>query len=665
MADMKPIDRSQVPAGLPKGQVAGDTFPKLLQEQARVRSAKTAFREKAFGIWQSYNWSYAKTRACNMAAGLSALGLRRGDKVAIIGDNRPDLYLSFAAIQCLGGIAVPVYQDAIATEMAFVLDHADVRFAIVENQEQVDKILSVRARLPKLEKVIYTDLRGLKHYTEAFLLSLDTLIETGEARLRQQPDFVDAQIAQGTGSDIAVFCYTSGTTGNPKGVMLSHENLIVSARLAADFDGLGPDDEILAYLPMAWVGDHFFSYGQAFVTGFAVNCPESSDTVLTDLRELGPTYFFAPPRIFEGILTQVMIRMEDAGWIKRKLFQYFLVLAKRAGVSILEKKPVGLADRFLYALGEVLIYGPLKNALGFSRIRVAYTAGEAIGPEIFEFFRALGVNLKQLYGQTESSVYICLQTDSDVRSDTVGPAAPGVELKINDHGEVLYRGPGVFVGYYKNDDATHGTKTGDGWVHTGDAGIFTDDGHLKIIDRAKDVGRLNNGTLFAPKYIENKLKFFPFISEVVAFGAGQDYAACFINIDLHAMGNWAERRNIPYASYTDLAGRPETYELIRDLIGQVNVDLAKDANLQGSQIKRFLILHKALDADDGELTRTSKVRRSTIAERYAPLIAALYDGSEKIEVEAKVAFEDGRTGTIKANLKIADAKIYSPMKMTA
>ncbi|MCW5731107.1 MAG: AMP-binding protein [Alphaproteobacteria bacterium] len=647
---------------IPPGQVAGDTFPKLLAEHVRLRGDRTAIREKAFGIWQSWTWRQVQAEVTEMAAGLAVFGLQRGDKLAIVGDNRPQLYWTFAAVQSLGGIAVPVYQDAIASEMAFVLDHADARFAVVENQEQVDKLLAIMDRLPKLERIFYSDPRGLRHYEQPFLLSLERLKEEGRAFLANHPGHVETEAAAGRGSDIAVFCYTSGTTGNPKGVMLSHDNLIRSARLSAAFDGLSDKDEILAYLPMAWVGDHYFSYGQAFVTGFVVNCPESSDTVMTDLKELGPTYFFAPPRIFETILTQVMIRMEDAGWIKRRLFNYFLNVARRAGLAILEGRPVPPADRLLYWLGELLIYGPLKNTLGFSRIRVAYTAGEAIGPDIFDFFRSLGVNLKQLYGQTESTVYICLQTNDDVKADTVGPPAPGVEIRITEAGEVIYRSPGVFVGYYKNDEATRSTKTEDGWVHTGDAGIFTKDGHLKIIDRAKDVGRLNGGSLFAPKYIENKLKFFPYISEAVAFGHGRDFVACFINIDLNAVGNWAERRNLAYASYTDLAGKPEVYELIRGNIEQVNADLAADPALAGSQVRRFLILHKELDADDGELTRTRKVRRGTIAERYAKLIDALYDGSRSVEIEARVSFEDGRTGLIRADLRIEDAKVFETMR---
>jgi long-chain acyl-CoA synthetase len=619
-------------------------------------------REKDLGIWQSWTWAETLDNVRTLACGLAALGLRREDKVAIIGDNRPQLYAAFAAVQALGGVPVPVYQDSVADEVEYVLNHAETRFAVVEDQEQVDKLLAIRPRVPGLEAVIYKDPRGLRHYEQPWLHALAEVQEKGRAYDRAHPEFFLAEVARGRGSDISVICYTSGTTGRPKGVMLSYDNLVTGARLSMEFEKLDESHEVLSYLPMAWVGDHFFSYAQAYVAGFTINCPESADTVLIDLKDIGPTYFFAPPRIFENILTTVMVRMEDAGWIKRKLFDFFIGVARRAGVKILERKPVPPADRLLYALGEMLVYGPLKNTLGFSRIKLAYTAGEAIGPDIFDFFRALGINLKQLYGQTESSVYVCIQQNEDVRADTVGPPAPGVEVRITEEGEVLYRSPTVFVGYYKNAEATAETKTADGWVHTGDAGVFTDTGHLRIIDRAKDVGRLNDASLFAPKYIENKLKFFPYIKEAVAFGDRRDYVACFVNIDLGAVGSWAERRNLAYTSYTDLAGRPEVCDLVQGCIEQVNRDLAEDASLAGSQVRRFLILHKELDADDGELTRTRKVRRRIIADRYAALIDALYSDRESIAVEARVTFEDGRSGVIKAVLKIRDVRTYEHMR---
>lgn len=642
-------------------QAAGlDTFPKLLAANARIRGGKPASREKDYGIWQTWTWSEVADEVRALACGLAALGFKRGDRLAIIGDNRPHLYWAMPAAQAVGGVPVPIYQDSVADEMQYVLAHAECRFAVVENQEQVDKLLEIKDRLPLLETIVYHFPRGMRHYTQDFLHLYADVQAKGRAFDAATPGFYDGEVAKGAGGDLAIMVYTSGTTGRPKGVMLSADNLIQTARNAADWEGLTDDDEMLAYLPMAWVGDHIFSVGQAFTHGFCVACPESAETVLQDLREIGPTYFFAPPRIFENILTTVMIRIEDAAPWKQRMFHYFMDLAGRVGRDILDGKPVPLIDRLKYRLGEFLVYGPLKNVLGLTRMRLGYTAGEAIGPDIFDFYRSLGLNLKQLYGSTEASVFITIQPNGDIRSDSVGVPAPGVDIRVADTGEVLFKSPGVFQAYYKNDDATAETKTADGWVHTGDAGFLDADGHLKIIDRAKDVGRLTDGTLFAPKYLENKLKFFPFVSEAVTFGDGRGYVAAFINMDLEAVGNWAERRGLAYTGYTDLAGRPEVLELIADCVDKVNADLAQDNKLAGSQIKRFLILHKELDADDGELTRTRKVRRSVITERYGDLIAALYSDQDHCEVTATVTFEDGRTDTIHADLKIRDAKVVPP-----
>jgi len=653
-------------AGVQASLGAYDTAPKLLLRNAEIRAAKTAFREKDYGIWQSWNWAQMADEIRAFACGLAARGLKRGDKIAIVGSNRPHMYWAFDAAQSIGAVPVPLYADSVAEEMVYVLEHAEARFAVVENQEQVDKLLSIKDRLPKLELMIYHWPKGMRHYTQPFLVGLKQLQEEGRALDRAQPDFFAAEVAKATGDDLALIAYTSGTTGNPKGVMLSHRNLLASAKLALDMEKLGEDEEVLAYLPLAWVGDHFFSVAQHRLGGFTVNCPESADTVMLDLRDIGPTTFIAPPAIFENFLTQIQIRIEDAGWLKRKLFKYFVDgVAKRCGVRILEKRPTPLSDRLLYWLGELLIYGPLKNNLGVSRMKLAYTGGAPLGEEVFSFYRSIGVNLKQLYGQTESSAYVCIQRDGDVKSDTVGPPAPGVEIRITDQGEVIYKSPGAFIGYYKNDQATAETRDAEGWVHTGDAGIVDDSGHLKIIDRAKDVGRLRDGTLFAPQYIENKLKFFPYIKEAVAHGADREFVACFISIDLGAVGNWAERNGLSYTSYTHLASLNEVYGLIRECIQQVNRTLSQDSALTGSQVRRFLLLHKELDADDGELTRTRKVRRRIIADRYKPLIDAMYAGADHVAVEGKVTFEDGRTGLLKADLMIQDAAAAELPRVTS
>jgi long-chain acyl-CoA synthetase len=630
-------------------------------ENARRYGDKHAMREKEFGIWQSWTWNELADSVRALACGLAAMGLEREDKVAIIGDNRPRLYSAMCAVQSLGAIPVPMYQDSVAEELLYVVDHAEARFAIAENQEQVDKLLEIKDRCSNLEQIVFDETRGMRHYEHAFLQSYKDVQAKGREFDAANPERFETEVAKGVGKDVSIILYTSGTTGRPKGVMLTHDNVRLTAANGIERDELRQDEEVLAYLPMAWVGDHIFSFGQSYVAGFCVSCPESRATVMEDLREIGPTYFFAPPAIYENLLTTVMIRMEDASAIKRKMFHYFMDVARRAGIAILDGKQVSARDKLLYWIGGLLVYGPLTNTLGFSRIRIAYTAGEAIGPDIFDFYRSLGVNVKQLYGQTESSVFVTMQPNGEIKPDTVGTPAPGVEIRIADNGEVMYRSPGVFHCYYKNPEATAETKTEDGWVHTGDAGFFDDDGHLKIIDRAKDVGKLNDGSMFAPKYIENKLKFFPYVKEAVAYGNGRDYVAAFINIDLEAVGNWAERRNISYASYQDLAGRKEVVDLIGDCLKKVNADLAVDTHLSGSQIRRFLVLHKELDADDGELTRTRKVRRGSVAERYGVLVDALYSDAGTCYVETEMTFEDGRTGTLKANVELRDVDSVAPV----
>ena len=632
-----------------------DTFPKLALQNARRLSGKVAIREKALGIWQSYTWSQYAEQARLIALGLAALGFARGDKTAVVGDNRPALYWAILATQALGGIAVPLYQDSIEKEMEYIVDHAEARFAIVEDQEQVDKLLHVRAQCPGLEYVIYDDPGGLRHYKDSCLLSLQELQERGRKFAEARPGYFEQEVAKGAAEDTAVIAYTSGTTGQPKGAMLSHRNLIETARSAVSRERLDETEEVMAYLPMAWIGDHMFSFSQSMVAGFTTNCPESAETVLADLKEIGPTYFFAPPRIWENILTSVMIRVDDTARIKRGLVRFFLDLARRVERCRLGHRPVALRDRLLYPLGRLLVYGPLRDNLGMSRIRVAYTAGEAIGPELFEFYRSLGINVKQLYGMTESSALICIQQDGDVKLDTVGPPLPGVEVRVSPSGEVLYRSPGVFQGYYKNPEATRETLV-EGWVHSGDAGFFDKDGHLKIIDRARDVGRLAGGTIFAPKYLENKLKFSPFIREAVCVGGGRPFVAALINIDLGSVGNWAERRGIAYTSYTDLAQKPEVYELIRQEVARVNRSLLDEGQLAGAQIRRFLLLHKELDPDDQEITRTRKIRRGFIGQKYASLIDALYSGADHVKVEAQVTYEDGRTGTVRAEVRIRDTE---------
>ena len=645
------------------------TFPRLMLDHAAHRPMATALREKEYGIWQSLSWQALAEMVKDLACGFHLAGLKRGEHVIVVGANRPRLYASMLAVQSLGAIAVPLYQDAVATEYVFPINNADVRFAVVENQEQVDKLLEIRPDCAGLAHIYFDDPRGLRNYQQAGLRGLSDLQKQGQQFAKQSPAFFDKEVASNQADDVAAMFFTSGTTGNPKGVVHTHRSLLDRAKAGADFDHLTENEEVLAYMPPAWIGQNIFSYAQWLCCGYVVNCPESAATVNIDLKEIGPTYYFAPPRVFEGMLTTVMIRMEDASAPKRAMFAYFMDVARRYGPARRDGQSIGLMGQLLYGLGNLLVYAPLRNNLGFSRVRVAYTAGEAIGPDLFNFYRAIGINLKQLYGSTETAVFVCLQPDNQARADTVGVPCAGVEIKVADNGEVLVKSAGLLKAYYKNPEATAEVLTADGWYKTNDAGFIDNQGHLKIIDRVKDVGRIqggsNDGAMFAPKYVENKLKFFPHIKEVVAYGDGRDKVCVMLNIDFEAVGNWAERRNLPYAGYTDLAQKSEVYQLMLECVEKVNADLAADALLAGSQISRFLVLHKELDADDGELTRTNKVRRGYIAEKYAVLVDALYQGLTEQFIETAVKFEDGRSGSVSAHLRLMDARTFAPVERAA
>jgi len=646
------------PSQLSADQLLEATFPRLLLEHARVRPAHPAYREKYLGIWQTESWSEAAIKVRELACGLASKGFERGMTLGIIGDNRPRLYQAMLAAHALGGTPVPLYQDAVATEMTYVLQDAEIGFAFAEDQEQVDKLLEIADSLPVLRHIFYLDPRGMRAYDDKRLCFIDDLLNDGRAYNQSQPNFFDEQVALGKSSDVSVILYTSGTTGKPKGVCQTHASMIGAGRGACEVDALSPADGVMAYLPMAWVGDFLFSMAQCLASGFTVNCPEARETVSTDMKEIGPTYYFAPPRVYEGLLTSVTIRMEDAGRIKRKMFDFFMQVAGRCGAELLDGRAVSFVQRSLYSLGNLLVYGPLRNNLGMSNIRVAYTAGEAIGPDLFRFYRSIGVNLKQLYGQTETCAYVCIQRDGQVKYDSVGKPSPGVEVKIGQNSEVLVRGVSMMDRYYKNDIATEEAFDIDGYFRTGDAGVIDNDGDLRIIDRAKDVSTLANGKVFAPKYIENKLKFFSYIKEAVVFGSGRETISAFVNIDLEAVGNWAERRNIAYSGYVDLAGNQAVAELIAGCIEKMNKELSKEIMLGHAQISKFLVLHKELDPDDDELTRTRKVRRGFVETKYAPLVSAIYSGLSEQFIATQVRFEDGREGVVSATLKVHDVPTF-------
>jgi long-chain acyl-CoA synthetase len=626
----------------------GDTLPKLLLANARrYGRRKVAIREKEYGIWQAYSWSQYLEQVRDFALGLAQLGFQRGDKLAIVGDNRPQLYWALVAAQALGGVPVPIYQDAIAAELRYVVDHSDAKILVAEDQEQVDKVLEMKDALPKVEAVIYDDPKGMRHYADPFLLSFMGVQELGRAFGKEQARYFDEAVAKGIAEDLAIINYTSGTTGAPKGVMLTHSNLIATAESYLQVDPLGEHDDIMAYLPMAWIGDTFFSVVLSFLSGAAVNCPEDTTTVRQDFREIGPTMTFAPPRIWENLLSQTQVKIGDAGWLQRTLCQSFLPLGMQVAAWRMQGEPVPLFSRLVAWLGEWLVYAPLRDQLGLRKLRAATTGGAAIGPEVIQFFRAIGVNLKQLYGMTECSAPATVQRDGMVKVDSAGPPIPGVEIKISDSGEVLLRGPGLFVGYYKDPEATARTLE-DGWLATGDAGFLDQDGHLVIIDRAKDVSHLLDGSVFAPQYIENRLKFSPYIKEAMAVGHERPCVVAMINIDLDVVGNWAEKRGIPYSGYADLAQKPEVYDLVLQEVRRVNATLTPALRL-----KKFVLLHKELDPDDAEITRTRKLRRRFVYGKYRDIIEALYaEGVPEVKVRATVTYEDGRISEIERALHI-------------
>jgi long-chain acyl-CoA synthetase len=637
------------------------TLPRLLIRNAQTMSERPALREKDRGIWQTYSWVRYYQEVRDFALGLAAHGFCRGDKLAVIGDNRPRLYWAQLAAQSLGGIAVPVYQDSIAAELVHVLSHAEISVVVAEDQEQVDKILSLSDRLPDLNLVIYDDPRGMRHYATPLLKSFDEIQTSGRDFEAAHPDYLGGEIDKGSPDDLALLNYTSGTTGHPKGVMLSHANLLCAAEAFANAESVRPSDDMLCYLPMAWIGDALLSLVLHLLVGFTANCPERPDTVQRDLRELGPTIGIAPPRIWENMLTSLRVRAADAAPLKRRLFDFFQRLAERAELAKAEGKRPGSLMRLGLTLGELLVYGPVRDQLGLRRARWFYTGGAPLGPETFLFFRSLGVNLKQVWGATELSGLASLQPDGEANPDTVGPIVAGTELRINDDGEVQIRSPAVFCGYYKQLQATRDALTEDGWYRTGDAGYVDERGHLVVIDRAKDVGKLDDGTPFAPQFIENKLKFSPFIGEAVAFGDGRPFVAVMIAIDLGTLGNWAERHNLAYTSFQDLSAKPEVRRLIREEIGKCNASLPA-----GSRIGRFVLLNKEFDADDNEITRTRKIRRRFVAEKYAAVVEALYSGAQQVDLTTEITYEDGRKAILNSTIAINDvAEALQPAREPA
>ena len=625
------------------------TLPKLLRRNALQFSSEPGMREKDHGIWRTLSWAQCYETMRDFSLGLAHLGFRRGDKLAVIGDNRPRLYLAQLSCQAAGGIAVPVYQDAIATELAFVLNHAEVSIVVAEDQEQVDKILALRHQLPRLTWIVFEDQRGLNTHDDPMLKSYAWVQAKGRELLAEHLAFFEQEMATGGADDVAMIAYTSGTTGQPKGGMLSHRNMITTAENYASFEKIKHGDNWLSYLPMAWVGDVMLSLATAIVAGVTINTPEGPETVQRDLRELGPHGLLAPPRIWESLLTQLQVKATDSSSLKRRTYEYFRKVAETRELLREDGKPIPAGLNLAYRIGEYVTYGPVRDQLGLRNARWCLTGGAPLGPDTFRFFRSFGINLKQIYGATEASALVAVQMDDQADPNTVGVPVPGLEVRIDPSGEVHLKGPGVFVGYYKQDDATKATMTADGWLKTGDAGIIDPRGHLAIIDRAKDVGKLSDGTPFAPQFVENKLKFSPYIREAVAFGSDRPFVVAMIAIDLSTVGNWAERRGLAYTSFMDLTKKPEVAGLIIDEIHKINATLPAK-----SQVRRMLLLQKELEADDNEMTRTRKVRRSFVMEKYAPVIEAFYNGGKQVQVTMEITFEDGRKSDLTTNLMIED-----------
>jgi long-chain acyl-CoA synthetase len=627
------------------------TLPRYLLRNAQQHADRPAIREKDRGIWQTYTWRQYHDHVRDIALGLASLGFARGDKLSVIGDNRPRLYWSQVAAMCLGGVSVPVYQDAIATELVYVLNHAEVAVIVAEDQEQVDKILGLKDQLPALRLLIYEDPRGMSHYKFPWLRALDEVEELGRRFGAEHPRHFETAIEQGRLEDLALIAYTSGTTGSPKGAMLTQANMVATGETLIRSEDIRLEDNWLAYLPMAWVGDSLYTLVVNLMVGFTVNCPESPETVQRDLRELGPSSVLAPPRIWENMLTSVQVRAADASGLKRRVFEAFRSVAERAEILKAEGKALPAGLRLALKLGEFFVYRPVRDQLGLARARWAYTGGAPLGPDTFRFFRAFGVNLKQIYGSTEVTGLVSLQPDTEANPTTAGRPCPGIDVKIGERGEVLVKSPGIFKGYFKNEEATREVIDPQGWFHTGDAGFVDPRGHLVIIDRAKDVGALRDGTAFAPQFIENKLKFSPYIREAVAFGHDRPSVTAMVAIDPNTVGSWAERRGIAYTSYMDLSQKPEIRALIRDEIRRGNETLP-----EAQKVRRFLLLTKDLEADDAEMTRTRKVRRRHVAEKYAPVIEAFYTGKATVELTTAITYEDGRQGTLRSTVHVEDVE---------
>ena len=632
------------------------TFPKLLRRLARERPDEVALQEKRYGIWQPITWAEYAEDVRDFAHGLVELGVEPGEVVGVLGDNRPEWLIAELAAQSIGAAVVGVYPTSVGEEIVHILTHGQVRIVVAEDQEQVDKLLRLREELPGVETVIYYDPHGLEQYDEPLLRQFTDVAASGRRRAEEQPGWLEERVEAGTGEDIAVICTTSGTTARPKLALLTHHNLLsMGANLMAT-DTIEADDRYVSFLPFAWIGEQMLAIACGLQSGFPVSFPEEAATQRADLREIGPDVMFSPPRIWESMLSDVQVRLGEAGWLKRKVFGWGYAVGDRVAERRVRGERVGPGMRVLHRLAEWAALAPIREQLGLRRLDRGYTGGAPLGPDVFRFFHAVGINLKQIYGQTEICGIAVRHRDGDIKFNTVGTPIQGTELRIADDGEILLRSSAIFAGYYRNREATAEVVDEDGWLHTGDAGYLDDDGHLVVIDRAKDVMQAADGTRFSPAFIENKLKFSPYVEEAVVFGGeGHPEITAMLTIDMQTVGAWAEHHRLGYTTYTDLAQKPEVYDLVAEDVDQTNEDLSESI-----RVRRFLLLHKQLDPDDDEITRTRKVRRNVIDERYADLITALDEGRDEVTVHSTVTYQDGTSVERTIPLAIRSMEDYTP-----
>ncbi len=627
--------------------MSADTFPKLLLEKAKKYGRqKIALREKDLGIWQSFTWEEYLEKVKYFSLGMVSLGFQTGDKISVIGDNKPEWIIAELAAQSAGGFGTGIYQDSILKEVAYIINHSETKFVIAEDQEQVDKILDMQEELPNVKKVIYYDPKGMTKYDSDLLAYFPDVIEMGKLHEKDHPGEFERNVENTKADDVAWICTTSGTTGFPKLAMLTHKNLISMATNLGTFDPKYDTDEFVSFLPLPWVGEQMMAVASGLLFGLTVNFPESVESAQADLREIGPHIMFSPPRVWENMCASVQVKVMDASFLKRLVFNTCLPIGQKWSEYKFEKKAPPFHFRLLYTLAYLAVFKALKDRLGFSNIRSATTGGAALGPDTFKFFHALGISLKQIYGQTEISGISCVHKNSDINPDTMGEPIPETEVRISETGEILSRSPAVFAGYYKQPEETAKTVI-DGWLHSGDAGYLTPEGHIVVIDRIKDVMSLIDGVKFSPQFIENKLKFSPFIKEAVTVGHNRDFIIAMICIDFGIVGNWAEKNRVNYTTYTDLASKTEVVDLIQREVEKVNKGLPENA-----KVKRFVLLYKELDPDDDELTRTRKVRRHFVEEKYKEIIEGMYRGDDSIRIEAIIKFQDGKTSTIRTVMAV-------------